>query len=163
MKVASILASCDLLDYLPPQTKLRSVGRDRWRGRCPIGDHSEGGFAVYRHRDGHLEFRCFACNEHGNVIHLVALLERTTIGATIRKLSDGKTGLSPAAVMQRAKDSFDKQRGAYVLMCVAPRCLAAPLQLEDELEAALALSMSGHAQHWEVSPSGEGALCPEHR
>jgi DNA primase len=163
VSVADILSSVDLLRFVPPSAKLRPTGRGRWRGNCPIMEHSRpGSFEVKRHRDGHYVFSCFSCSLSGDVINLVAALDRITVGEAVRKLRSGATKLSPAAEMQRAKDSFDRRQGAYVLACVAPRCLSEPLQLTDNLEVALALVEAGHAQHWAVASDGCAALCPVH-
>ena len=89
-KIDNILASVDLMSIVPSESNLKSVGRDRWRGKCPIGNHSDGGFSVTVHRDGHKIFQCFACGKRGSVIDLFAALNGLPLSESIRKLSEGK-------------------------------------------------------------------------
>lgn len=117
-RVDNILATIDLMTLIPADF-VRSVGIDRWRGRCPIGDHATGAFAVNRHADGHLVFQCFSCHKRGSAIDLFAELNNLSVGDAIRKMSAGKAEvLSSDAIFQRSLDSWNRNQPQWAwLIC----------------------------------------------
>lgn len=132
-QVVNILASVDLLS-IAPDCDLKSVGRDRWRGRCPIlGHRSFGTFVVSRHRDGHLIWQCFACGKRGSVIDLYAAMNNVTIRDAIKHFSGGNVPvLSKEAELQRSYDSWLRtQPGFAWLFC--DNC-GATKKIETELD-----------------------------
>lgn len=131
-QVDNILASVDLLS-IAPDCDLKSVGQDRWRGRCPISDHrSLGTFAVSRHRDGHLIFQCFACGKRGSVIDLYAAMNNVTIREAIRSLGGPNVpALSRDSELQRSYDSWQRQQPGYAWL-ICDSC-GTMLKIEDEL------------------------------
>jgi hypothetical protein len=160
-KVDHILSTVDMLTLIPPDTKLRSVGRDRWRGRCPIDSQGSDAFSVMRHKDGHLIFSCFSCHERGSVIDLFAKLEGISVGEAIRILSkDLPAELSHDTILQRAYDRHVRDnQSAYILVCSIPGCFSVK-KVETELDAAVLCS--GSSWQWKVSRNGSKALCWKH-
>lgn len=65
----------------------------RGRGPCPVCGTSERSTA-FSVRDG--RFRCFACNEHGDVVDLVAKLDQVPLREAIRR-SAALAGIAPGA------------------------------------------------------------------
>lgn len=65
----------------------------RGRGPCPVCGTSERSTA-FSVRDG--RFRCFACNERGDVVDLVAKLAQVPLREAIRR-SAGLAGITPGA------------------------------------------------------------------
>lgn len=82
-------------EALPIEQVLESHGMRlrRGRGPCPVCGTSERSTA-FSVRDG--RFRCFACNEHGDVIDLVAKLEQVPLREAIGR-SAGLAGITPGA------------------------------------------------------------------
>lgn len=69
--------------YIPGLTKR---GNKYW-GLCPFhDDHRATNFNIYCGRDGEWRFRCFACQEHGDVFDFVAAYEGCTIADAIEML-----------------------------------------------------------------------------
>lgn len=146
------MADVNLLDHVPETAKLRQVGRDRWRGRCPILDHAQGAFEVRKSPRGHLRFVCYACNVGGTVIDLVMKLDGCTLSEAVKRLSKGTARLSPEDRLARMADAWRAQRPAYgVLICDACRAVKALASLEDTVYG-----------RWWMSPDGAIALCPSH-
>lgn len=73
--------------------ELRGMRLRRGRGPCPVCGTSERSTA-FSVRDG--RFRCFACNEHGDVVDLVAKLDQVPLREAIRR-SAGLAGIVPGA------------------------------------------------------------------
>lgn len=131
--VENILASVDLLSIVPPDAELKSVGPDKWRGRCPIGNHAAGAFSVKRHRDGHLIFTCFSCHKRGSVIDLFAEINGITIREAIGKLLDRELPeLSPSAMLQRSHDNWMRNQPQFAWL-VCDDC-GAMEKLDSELD-----------------------------
>lgn len=140
---------------LLPDAKLRKDGRNL-RGACPLCGSSDG-FML----DPRDKWHCFACNEHGDVIDLYQRLNNVTKRQALVALGGGIVSrpVTREEISDKIADADRAKQGRYVLACV--RC-PATLELADELEAALALAMAGHAQNWQVAPDGIAALCPRH-
>lgn len=140
-RVDDILAAVPLLAMIEPGS-LRSVGRDRYRGRCPVQKHqSLNTFSVARHENGHDVWQCFACGKRGSVIDLLAALDGLTIGEAIRKLSTKNLPeLSENAILQKIHDSIERSYAKFaVLACDTPRCDSL-LPLDSLLDFVLAVA-----------------------
>ncbi len=155
--ISAILSVHNLRDFLPVDclSSLRMVSEDRYRGRCPICESSDG-LSVFLHRDGHEVFNCFSCNERGCVIDLYAKTNNVTIRQAIVDLSvDGSKAPSTEVRLTKAADAARAKEGKFLLCCV--RC-PATRQVADDLSAAIL--MDG-GSNWEVAPDGIAAICPK--
>lgn len=147
-----------LLAHVPASAKLRKVGPDRWRGRCPIGDHAVGAFSVYRHRAGYLVWNCFACGARGDVFDLIAAVEGVPLRDVIRRLGAGMQPMTDEERLGRRADAWNAGRPALgVLACDSQGCFeTVPIGTWADLATAT------RALGWWVTPDGRMALCPAH-
>ena len=66
---------------------------------CPFHDDSRPtNFNVYTARDGIQRFRCFACDEHGDVIDFVSKIEKCSVTDAVEKITGEK--LPPVGTFQ---------------------------------------------------------------
>ncbi len=152
-KVDDILSAIPLLSFVPSGS-LRSVGRNRWRGKCPIADHqSLGTFSVALHADGHQIFQCFACGLRGSAIDLFAALDGISVREAIAKLS-GKDlpRISEGAILERAYDAIERSYPKLALVaCDTPGC-DSRLSFDSWLDFVIAVaSQSGG---WDLGSDG---------
>jgi hypothetical protein len=154
-RARDIVDSVDLRSILPSDLGLRETGRDRFRGRCPISEHTRpGSFEVQLSKRGHFVWRCYVGCGSGDVVNLYAALERITLREAIRKLSSGIPELSDEGRLTRAGDDIERSRRcAYLLVCDA---CGRTKPIESEIDAVM--EMAGNTT-WEVSPDGTGAAC----
>jgi DNA primase len=73
---------------------LRPSGRGQYRGPCPIHD-GQGADAFHVNVERHL-FHCFACQAGGNVLDLVAALEKCTVHQAAQRLQERILAAQPA-------------------------------------------------------------------
>jgi DNA primase len=95
-------------------TGLRASGRGQYRGPCPIhGGEGVEAFHVNVERD---LFHCFACQAGGNVLDLVAALERCTVHQAACRLQEHfavKAPVVPAApASARPRELVTKKRSS---------------------------------------------------
>lgn len=143
----------DLLSFVPADAQLRKVGPDRWRGRCPIGDHAAGAFSVVRER-GVLRFNCFACGVRGDVVDFVAALDGITPAEARRRLARGAREVTPDERLARQADAWKAVLPWAVLAC--DECPAS-VPVRDWAELA-----ARRDDGWRLSASGRRAACPAH-
>lgn len=161
--VDNILAQIELVSMLPADCKLKSVGRDSFRGNCPIERHkSVFTFSVKRHPAGHQVFACYACNLRGSVIDLIAALDHTTVRQAIKKLSGNNLPeLSRDAILQRVEDQVKRMYPEFgYIACTIPGC-STVAELKNELD--FVILCSGSSWLWKVSPNGRHAICYKHK
>jgi DNA primase len=93
-------------------TGLRPSGRGQYRGPCPIHG-GEGVEAFHVNVERHV-FHCFACQAGGNVLDLVAALERCTVYRAACHLRDRFAVQAPAVpaarVAARSRELVTKKR-----------------------------------------------------
>lgn len=99
----------------------RGVRLRRGRGPCPICGTSDRSSA-FSTRDG--RWRCFACNEHGDVVDLVAKLDQVSLREAIRHAA-ALAGISPGRCLvrpqARPKSAWqlareERERGWHLLL-----------------------------------------------
>ncbi|RDV83913.1 CHC2 zinc finger domain-containing protein [Ammonifex thiophilus] len=76
--------------------ELKQVGKNLF-GLCPLHHEKTPSFTVYRDGRGRWKWKCFGCGEYGDVIDLVAKLEKLSLPEAARKLvADYRYGWTPA-------------------------------------------------------------------
>jgi len=77
----------DVVARYCPDLKLK--GRNYW-AICPFHDDSNPSMNVYSAKDGIQRFRCFSCDEHGDVIDFVSKIEKCAIADAVEKITGEK-------------------------------------------------------------------------
>jgi DNA primase len=100
--------------------RLRPSGRGQYRGPCPIhGGQGVDGFHVNVQR--HV-FHCFACQAGGNVLDLVAALERCSVHQAACLLQErfaAPSRLAHAAMVRPAPSELVTKRSSFNAPCTA--------------------------------------------
>jgi len=101
--IAELKALVDIVDVAGDYTTLKKRKVGLYRGCCPLHNESTGSFDVDQYKQ---QFHCYGCGAHGDVLDLIAGVERLDkVGAikSLRKLV-GRDGTSskPVTKPQRA-------------------------------------------------------------
>jgi hypothetical protein len=75
-----MITTKDFADLVSHHTDLKQIGRERWRGSCPLPDHVEKtpSFDVFQGKDGKPRFHCFGCSGDGDAIDFLRRVEGKT-------------------------------------------------------------------------------------
>lgn len=85
----AIRADHPLIDVAGRYMDLRKRGANWW-GLCPFHDDNKPtNFNIYTGKDGLQRYRCFACNESGDVLDFIQHIERLDVKQSAELLSDG--------------------------------------------------------------------------
>jgi len=77
--------------YLPARgIDLKKSGRE-WKCACPLHQDKTASFTVYQGRKGHQLFKCFGCDEHGDVVDFVRAYDGVEFSEACRILGGEKS------------------------------------------------------------------------
>jgi hypothetical protein len=77
--------------YLPARgVDLKKNGRE-WKCPCPLHQDKSASFTVYQGRKGHQLFKCFGCDEHGDVVDFVKAYDGVEFSEACRILGGEKS------------------------------------------------------------------------
>lgn len=149
-------AICESIDMLALCPGVRSVGKQSWRGRCPLCDSSDG-LAIRRDRLI-LRFHCFACGERGSALDLVAKIDGCTVRDVLVRFGGKPPEVNPEQRLARMADAQRSTEGDYLIACDVEGC-DKYAWLPQLIDAAV---IAAHGSNvWDLR-NGE-AFCVNHR
>jgi len=94
-RIVEICKQAKVIEYLESKgIEVLRAGK-RWRCKCPLGIHPDHdpSFYITTMPDGAELFRCYGCQNGGNIISLMHLMDKKTKGQVVKELS-GKLGIA---------------------------------------------------------------------
>jgi hypothetical protein len=68
------MSVADLAELIGKTVQLRKIGKNRWRGLCPIKTEATPSFDVWRGREGEGRYYCHGCKASGDSIDWCRLI-----------------------------------------------------------------------------------------